>query len=382
MRWLLRVLVLLGFIQTESFGLTTRACRWTMDANKADCGAFCKKVLQYHGGLIETGENYECKLLLKCDNSRVSAKLIKGKVEFPLFEGVDTSESYLKICDRFVEKIFGTRGSFCSELVFISDASGHPEIYTSDFLFTRVTQWTRDRSVVLHPRWHPKGSYIVYTSYRSGYPDVYRLSLKDKKEKCLASYKGINGGACFSPSGDALVMILTMNKVPQLCLCDVEGRNVRALTKASGIKSAPVWLDEKNIIFSWANNGPSPQLFQINVERADVVKLPIAISQFADEACVSKDGERLFFTGASMKKLQLACLDFRTHQAQFITQGPQDYVEPACLADGRHVICTEKSNASKRLVLCDTVTKRIIPLPCGQLKNTYQADALNYDSIN
>ena len=363
-------------------------CRIAIESTYPGGYELCKKILQYHGGFAEDRKNCQVMLLLNRKKGRIQGYLRNQNASILLFEGVDALKTYLKICDCLVENIFGTPGYFCSTLLFISDVSGNPEIYVADFLFNEVRQLTFDRATVLHPKWHPQGKSIAYTTYgKSGFPDIYCLESKRKQPRCIANYKGINSMARFNPSGTLLAMVLTVNKVPQVCTCDLYGRGVRLLTNSPGIKSSIAWLDDQNIIFSWENNAPLPQLFQIRLARGPevrepIIKLPIGISRFLDEACVSLDKRQLLFTGAEFKKLQLGCMELRDNRVQFVTRGPLEHMEGCWLADGRHVICTEKSSSTKRLVLCDTWTRQIVPLPCERFNNTYQVDVLPYDAIN
>jgi len=55
------------------------------------------------------------------------------------------------------------------------EKTGKTEIYTSDLFFGDVLRWTGENKQIIGPRWAPDGSRIVFTSYRTSFPDISQL---------------------------------------------------------------------------------------------------------------------------------------------------------------------------------------------------------------
>ena len=73
--------------------------------------------------------------------------------------GTSTRNALLRAADVAVEKTngLGLRGYFASKLVFVGEATGHPEVYVGDLFFGESRRITGDRVIALFPRWAPDG---------------------------------------------------------------------------------------------------------------------------------------------------------------------------------------------------------------------------------
>ena len=72
-----------------------------------------------------------------------------------------------------------------------------------------LRQITKDNTLHLSPSWSPDGRYIVYTSYKSGDPDLYKYDLKTGKEtRNYAGYRGIDSGGQFDVDGKTVVFLV------------------------------------------------------------------------------------------------------------------------------------------------------------------------------
>jgi TolB protein len=349
-----------------------------------------EQILQLHGGLSKSSIQGQLKITIDVRQSRIKVYLFKESTKLSklICEGPDALKTYIDACNRIIAYMFRTPGFFHSTLVFVSDVSGHSELYLSNLLFEKVVQLTRDHAAVLRPRWHPKGTHIVYTTCgKSGFPDIYCMHLASRSVTAIAQYRGINASACFSPSGKQLAMVLSVKGIPQIYISDMDGKNLHAITQCNGIKTSPIWFDQQNLIFGWDESGYGPQLYKISTLKEKIFlnhfqKIQISLSHFVDEAALNLDKNKLLFTATIHKTFQLGIWDLNSKEARFVTQGPLDHVEGCWLADGRHIVCTEKDVGKRKLVVYDTQTGKRIPLPCDSWNNTSQADALPYGYFN
>ena len=73
------------------------------------------------------------------------------------------------------------------------------------------------------------------------------------------------------------------------------------------------------------------------------------------------------------KGYQIAVYDMATHQSQQVSKAPYDAVEPSWLADGRHLVCTERNTSESRIYILDTETGRRTPVSPPSLGSVMQA---------
>lgn len=374
------------FLPTKPIDLGTltrsapTALRFTISSNDAEALTIAREALYLHGGLVEDPKNPQYVLTLNCGNSVTVSILASGQT-VPLLSdsvlGDQKEKSILKACDRVLENLFGTRGYLAGKIAFVTEINGHKEICISDLLFRNVIQVTNYRSQSVLPRWHPNGQKFVFTSYcKFGSPDLFIMDTSNHRMSPLATYKGTNSGACFSPDGGKIIMGLSAFKGPQLYLATLSGKIEKPLTDSAGSKVDPAWSpDGRWLIFGWDKGGTKPQLYKMSLPTtASPQRIPIHLSGYVAEPCWHPDGTQILFTAATGKQFQLGSFNFKTGESKVLTSGPQSHLEGRWLSDGRHIICTERTNLEKHLVIFDTVTQKLIPLPCQRLKNTCQAD--------
>lgn len=333
-------------------------------SDKPELELLAKKALRTHGDfqiVSSTQEDFRVTLTLKDAQSIHLCVEAKGKLAFEkLIQDKTWQRATLKACDCLVEKLLGLPSYFSGELFFVGNRGQGKEIYRSDLFFQHVLQVTKDRSDPLMPRLSPKGDQLVYTTYfKSGCPDIYRIDLLSKERFPLATYKGINNGAAFSPDGQNIAMMLSSSDIPQLYITDATGRKPHRLTQIKSLKASPSWRqDGKSIVYVSDELG-GPQLFEVSAQGGPSRRIPTQLSKYCVEPeCNPNNKASIVFTAAVAKTFQIALYE---HQkgSRFVTQGPEDYIEPYWLADGRHIVCTQRKKKHKQLCIVDTLSGKI-----------------------
>jgi TolB protein len=146
-----------------------------------------------------------------------------------------------QFADALFERLTGQKGIATSQVAFISDNSGHKEVYLMDIDGHNLVQVTRDNSIALSPHFSPDNRKIAFTSYKSGYADVWVIDLVQKKKTRIAYFPGVNSSPSFSPDGKSLGLILSRSGNPELYLMPAEGGDPVRLTRTRGTESSPTW---------------------------------------------------------------------------------------------------------------------------------------------
>lgn len=335
-------------------------------SNSPEVELLAKKALRTHGDfqLASVGkEDFKIRLDQKDLKSvhllvEANAKTVLAR----LIEGPTLARAILKACDLVVEKLLGQPGYFSGDLFFVGDRGQGKDIYQSDLFFQQVLQLTRDRSDPLMPRLSPCGTALVYTTYfKSGFPDIYKIDLMSKERTAIATYKGINNGAAFSPDGQRLAMMLSSSDIPQLYVTNAKGSKPHRLTQVKSLKASPSWRKDGQSIVYVSDELGGPQLFEVAATGGASRRIPTQISKYCVEPeCHPTNSKSIIFTAGVAKGFQIALYEGQGQKgATFITQGPEDYIEPFWLPDGRHILCTQRKKKLRKLCIVDTLTGKI-----------------------
>jgi TolB protein len=110
------------------------------------------------------------------------------------------------VADEITLLITGKRGMASGKIAVVYGKGRVKELVICDMDGQNKRQITKDRSIVVGPRWTPNGKNITYTSYKRGYPYVYITG----QSKPLAAYGGLNASGAISPNGRYLAVILSV----------------------------------------------------------------------------------------------------------------------------------------------------------------------------
>lgn len=270
--------------------------------------------------------------------------------------GDSSVNAVYKAIDRAISKMRRTEGFFSGKLTFISEETGATEVCVSDLLFQNVTILTNDGVNAVRPHWSPDGNYIVYTSYKAGFPDIYRLDLRAQRRDVVADYKGLNMGARYSPDGSRIAMIVSGNSNADVWVREASGE-MRNLTRSRGLEAAPAWSpDGTRLVFSSDERG-GPQLYVMPAHGGTSRRLRTDISGYCAEPDWNPQFENLIaFTAAEGSGSQIAIYDSKAGKSRFVTTESGDAIEPQWLNDGRHLVYTHRRANRSEIKIMDTLT--------------------------
>lgn len=274
------------------------------------------------------------------------------------FTGDNQTDAALKAADLAVRRTVDLPGFFSGTIAFISEKTGHPEVYVSDFLFTDTRRLTHDNAQCMSPNLAPDGRSLLYTSYhRSGFPDIYKIDLVSHERTIFASFRGLNTGATYSPSGNEVAMILSGSGNSELYVSDASGNQMRRLTRTTGLEADPTWSPDGQRLAFTSDDLGKPQIFVINADGGNMRRVPTNISGNCSEPIWNpRNPDQIAFTAAVAGEFEVCLFNFSEGVSRIITRGAGDAVAPTWLADGRHLVYTERTARTSRLTLLDTIT--------------------------
>ncbi len=266
-----------------------------------------------------------------------------------------------KAADDIVRAITGRAGMAGARLLLVGTRTGHKEIYTCDADGLNLRQWTRDGSISLAPKWSADGRFFVYTSFRSQFPDVYRVTTGTGARTRLAGFPGLNAGAAVSPDGSKVALILSKDGNPELYVMPTnKGRLVRLTETRRAAEASPSWSPDGRQIVYVSDSPGTPQLFLVDSAGGAPRRLTSRGSQNVDPdwgangfiACSSYTGGRY----------QIAVIHPSTLDQRLVSGADADYEDPSWAPDGRHIFCTRTERYRSRIFMIDTLTGSGLPL--------------------
>lgn len=291
-------------------------------------------------------------------------------------QGTSARNALFRAADAAVTATSGLKGFFASRLAFISEYSGKSEVFTGDLFFGEVRQITKDNAQAIRPRWSPDGGKILYTSfYKSGFPDIFMLDLNSLQRSTFVSFKGTNSGARFSPSGAQVAMVLSGEGNPEIYVSNAQGRGVARRTRSASVEASPAWSPDGSRLVFTSDAAGGPQLYIMPAEGGTMQRVATNISGYCAEPDWSAgDPNKIAFTTRIGRGYQVAVFDLaRRTPTKVVSKAPVDAVEPAWLADGRHLVYTERAANSRSICIVDTETGKTTRLSPPQLRQTSQA---------
>jgi TolB protein len=339
------------------------------------------RALGMNGGLLKVSPDAANVLLefREISGGKVELVLLGTKPKRVLYEeqfqGGRPGYLALEACNRAVEKILGIPGFYTGKIAFISDRTGHDELYISDLFFQNIRQITNDKALAASPRLSPDGRAINYTGYyRSGYPDLYRVDLSSGRRTTIAGFRGLNTGGSWSPKGDLIALVLSSSGNPEIYLSDPQGGKFRRLTHTPAIEAGPSFSPDCGRVVFASDLPGKPQLYVMDVTGGPMRRLATNISNYCAEPVWNpRDPNQIAFTAGVGSGFQVALYDFTKHTSKILTHEAGDAVEPTWLNDGRHLIYTARTSGTRQLTVLDTETDKATPLNSFKFGRAYQA---------
>lgn len=158
-----------------------------------------------------------------------------------------------------------------------SIGGGFANIFQANLDGSGLKRITSVRAVETEPKVNPKtGQEVVFTSGRSGIPQIYRMSIEGTDPQRLTSGEGDAVNPSWHPDGQLIAFSWTRGFEPgnyNVFVMDVNKGQYLQLTHGAGRNENPTWApDGRHIVFS-SNRDGSPQIYSMLADGTQVKKL-------------------------------------------------------------------------------------------------------------
>ncbi|MCG6963863.1 MAG: Tol-Pal system beta propeller repeat protein TolB [Acidobacteria bacterium] len=255
------------------------------------------------------------------------------------------------LANDLVKVFTGRPGPFLSRIAFISDRTGHSELWLMNWDGSDPRQLTKHSSIAIGPAWSPDGTKIAFTSYLRNTPGLYLLTPQEGYLKPLWDKGGVNSSPSFSPDGTKIAFASSVNENVDIWVIPTAGGQATRVTTARAIDTQPAWAPNgRQIVFTSARSG-TPQLYIMDSDGANVRRLTFD-GDFFDEAAWSPDGTHVACTTKVNGRFQLATIDIATDEVT-ILHGPGNNESPCFSPDGSLLAFSSDRDGSQQIYITD-----------------------------
>ena len=240
-----------------------------------------------------------------------------------------------KVADEIVRQFTGEPGIADTKLAYVTGSRGVKEIQIADYDGAGARPLTRNGSLNLMPVWSPDTRSLAFTSYKGGYPDLYRaFPFERRPDQTLAAFIGINSSPAFSPDGRSIALTLSKDGNPEIYVLTLATGAFRRLTRHPGIDTEPSWSPAGRDIAFISDRAGSPHVFVMDAEGGNVRQLTYA--GFHTQPRWSPKGDTLVYT-MRQGTHDLWAINPDGSNARRLTSGPGDNQGATWAPNGRHL---------------------------------------------
>jgi TolB protein len=272
-----------------------------------------------------------------------------------------------RFADDVVQTLTGEPGLARTQIVCEWDTGKGKRIVRMDIDGQGLKELTGEGALEMAPRWTHDGAKILYTSFASGYPDVYLHDL-DGPRKRVAHYEGLNAFGDLHPTGDLLVLTMSSSGDPEICTKDLASGKIRRLTRHKATDTSPVWSPDGRRIAFVSDRTGQPQVYVMNADGSSQRQVTVRGS-YNTAPEWSPDGTRIAYCALRPDGFQIQVVDLATSETTTVTEGG-GCEDPCWSPDGRSLLYSRSAGGRTDLYVTNLSERSALRITRGAGKFT------------
>jgi TolB protein len=237
-----------------------------------------------------------------------------------------------RFCADVMQELTGSPGMFHSRLAFVSNGSGHKEVYTCDFDGTDVRRITQKNSITSFPAWSWDGRHMAFTSFINGPAQIFIRDMETGTEKNVI-LQGVQIAPAWLPKRFELAATLSLDREQKIYLLTGAGKMIKKLTDGRGIDVEATWSpDGKHMAFV-SNRAGTPQLYIQDINGGNTRRLTFK-GQYNTQPNWSPRGNLIAYSSMAEGSIDIVVIDIEGKNPIQLTYNQGDNEAPSWSPDG------------------------------------------------
>ena len=236
-----------------------------------------------------------------------------------------------KVADQVYSRITGEDGYFDSRVVYVEETgpknARQKRLAIMDYDGANVQYLTDASSIVLAPRFSPTGDRVLYTSYETGFPQIYELAVGAVQKRALGlEAETMTFAPRYAPDGRTVVYSEARGGNTDIFRLDLASGQRTRLTTSPAIDTAPSFSpDGSQIVFESDRSG-SQQLYVMSINGGDATRISFGQGRYGTPVW-SPRGDFVAFTKQNAGRFHIGVMrtdgsNERLLTASFLDEGP------------------------------------------------------------
>jgi len=255
------------------------------------------------------------------------------------------------IANDIIKAVTGEVGLCGSQIAFVSDMSGHKEIYIMELGGTTYRQITSGKDISLFPDWTPDRRSLVFTSFVRGFPELFIIDIASRKARALASFPGLNAFGDVSPDGREMLLILSKAGNPEIYRMNLASGDLTRLTRTSWVESSPCWSPDGRQIAFVSDATGSPQIYIMDSWGKGEPKRLTLKGSYNTKPDWSPEGDKIAYC-SRVGGFELRMVDLKTREVISLPRSGSDE-DPSWAPDSRHLVYSSERGHKRDLYIMD-----------------------------
>jgi TolB protein len=257
---------------------------------------------------------------------------------------------------------------------FVTNPGQSKEIYIMDYDGANPHRVTASQNLNVRPEWSPDGQSLAYTSWESGYQDIYVVQPfggGPRSRPAGGTAEARNMLATWSPDGTMLAFASTRSGSLDIWVVNRDGSNRRNLTPNTprSMENAPTFSPNGTQIAFTSDRTGTNQVYVIDADGLTPAKRLIS-TQHSDRPTWSRLNYIAFTLGGAGAQ-DIAIYNLETAQVSVLTDGLGANGSPSVAPNGRHIAFVTTRWGREQIAIIDYPTGRDIRQITRAGTNTY-----------